>query len=393
MTDWAKKTVLLHVDKKMKQIKEAPHNQPSQLDLFQMLINDNYSNSVELYQTLPDVFSWKQDKLRNPDGSLPVLSRTGMYNKTSYTLDISPANISVISKQTGKPKIQGFYKTVIAEFIELALHKLSIADGFFVNSDTVKTEDFGLITTFYQLREELKSMGKNYSYDQIRDGITILSWLRYKLSGDISREYGIDSFFSPIDLIIRTDKKNPNHSELFITFNKFISKKILALDWRSFNYAEFMKLKSSFWRAIFLRLNYRFQQADPVKWYHFLLSTLIKEWILQDALITTNFKKIKEGLADCGYIIDRYNYEPIYELNPSTKRKKLNDYKITVYPTAQFQEEQYRVNIHHQNIEQHRITDDWKTVIKPMADQYPSSDRFNDYVIAEKEYMAAYKWS
>ena len=98
-----------------------------------------------------------------------------MYNKTSYTLDISPANISVISKQTGKPKIQGFYKTVIAEFIELALHKLSIADGFFVNSDTVKTEDFGLITTFYQLREELKSMGKNYSYDQIRDGITILS--------------------------------------------------------------------------------------------------------------------------------------------------------------------------------------------------------------------------
>jgi hypothetical protein len=31
--------------------------QPKQLDLYQMLINNTYSNSVEFYQTLPDLFS------------------------------------------------------------------------------------------------------------------------------------------------------------------------------------------------------------------------------------------------------------------------------------------------------------------------------------------------
>lgn len=59
----------------MKRMQHALDSQPVQLDLFQTLINHNYSNSVELYQSLPDVFSGKHDKLRNPDGSLPVLSR------------------------------------------------------------------------------------------------------------------------------------------------------------------------------------------------------------------------------------------------------------------------------------------------------------------------------
>jgi hypothetical protein len=30
--------------------------QPKQLDLYQMMINDTYSNSVEFYQSLPDMF-------------------------------------------------------------------------------------------------------------------------------------------------------------------------------------------------------------------------------------------------------------------------------------------------------------------------------------------------
>ena len=82
----------------------------------------------------------------------------------------------------GKKQKRAFYKTVIAEFVEHALHKLSIADGFFLNDDSVKTDNFGLITTFYKIREELKRMGKNYSYEQIKDGVSILAGLRYEPS-------------------------------------------------------------------------------------------------------------------------------------------------------------------------------------------------------------------
>ncbi len=59
------KTVQLHPDKLMQKMQNTAN--PIQLDLFQTIVSSNYSNSVELYQTLPDVFAGKQDKLRNAD--------------------------------------------------------------------------------------------------------------------------------------------------------------------------------------------------------------------------------------------------------------------------------------------------------------------------------------
>lgn len=97
-----------------------------------------------------------------------------MYNQKPYTLDISPANITVADGKQKKTK-KAFYKTVIAEFIEHALHKLSLADGFFTSDSESKPDSFSLITTYYKIREELKRMGKNYSYSQIREGIAILA--------------------------------------------------------------------------------------------------------------------------------------------------------------------------------------------------------------------------
>jgi len=140
----------------MKQAQQHSDSHPVQLDLFQTLINQRYSNSVELYQTLPDVFSGKQDKLRNADGSLPVLTRKGVYDQKAYTLDISPANITVSDNVTKKKTKKAHYKTVVAEFIEHALYKLSVVDGFFMSDEASKPDQFGLITTYYKIREELK---------------------------------------------------------------------------------------------------------------------------------------------------------------------------------------------------------------------------------------------
>lgn len=388
INNWNSKTILLHKDEHMKRMQEASNSHPVQLDLFQTLVSNNYSNSVELYQSLPDVFSWKQDSLRNTDGTLPVLSRSWVYNKTAYMLDISPANITVINEW--KKQKRAFYKTVISEFVEHALHKLSIADGFFLNDDSVKTDNFWLITTFYKVREELKRMGKSYSYEQIKDGVSILAGLRYELSWEISKSYDIDSFFSPIDLTIKNDRKNPQHSQLYITFNKLISKKILALDWRGFNYSEFMKLKTSFGRSFFMRLSHRFTQADAINGYHFKLSTLIKEWALQEDLITTNIKKINEWLKDCCYIIDRYTPEEQYTINPKTNRRMIIDYKVIAFPTKEFQSEQYRTNVHHKNIENHKISSQGKAIIKPMWDQYPSKWDFKKFRSDKAEYDNAY---
>lgn len=359
--------------------------QPKQLDLYQMLFSERYSNSVEFYQSLPDMFVWKQDKLRNSDGTLPVLQRGWSYKGKPYTLDISPANITP-AKASNKKDKQAFYKNVIAEFVEYALHKLASADGFFSKDENENPDSFSLVTTYYGIREELKRMGKNYSYEQIKDGVSILAGLRYELGWEISKEYDINSFFSPIDLIVRNDRKNPLHSELYISFNKLISKRILALDWRTFNYQEFMKVKSSFGRALFLRLNYRFQQADAVKGYHFKLSTLVQEWALLPDEVIYNVRRIEEALEDCKYIISHFESQRIHEKNPETNRQVLVDYKVIVYPTNEFQQEQYRANVHHKNIKEHRINDAGKAVIKPLRDQYPTKYDFKRFQQDQKEF-------
>lgn len=389
---WAtnpQRPVLLHKADSMKRAQQHPDSRPVQLDLFQTLINQRYSNSVALYQTLPDVFSGKQDRFRNADGSLPVLTRHGIYDQKPYTLDISPANITVSDSITKQKIKKAHYKTVIAEFIEHALHKLSVADGFFTSDGASKPDHFGLITTYYKIREELKLRWKSYSYEQIREGVSILAGLRYELSGDVSKQFGIDAFFSPIDLTIRNDRANPAHSELYITFNKLISKKILALDWRSFNYVEFMKLKTSFGRSLFMRLTHRFTHADSTNDYHFKLSTLVDEWALTEDRITSNIDKIIEGLKDCAYIIDRYVPEPQYEINPETNRRAMSDFKVTVYPTSNFQSEQYRSNSHSKNIRDHRIDEKGQVLIKPMRDQYSDRAEYPQFLNDRESYENA----
>lgn len=150
-----------------------------------------------------------------------------------------------------------------------------------------------------------------------------------------------------------------------------------------------MKVKTSFGRSLFMRLSYRFKQVDAIKGYHFLLSTLIKDGVLQEGLITTNIKKINEGLKDCEYIIEKYTAEKKYAINPKTKRRMLIDYKVTVFPTKAFRDEQYRFNSHNKNIQEHKIDNNGKPIIKPMADQYKSKHDFKRYLKDKDNFEAA----
>lgn len=77
-----------------------------------------------------------------------VLQRSGRYGDKAYSLDISPANITP-SKSTNKKEKRAFYKTVVAEFVEYAMHKLAATDGFFSADEKQNPESFSLVTTYY----------------------------------------------------------------------------------------------------------------------------------------------------------------------------------------------------------------------------------------------------
>ncbi|MDC0947961.1 hypothetical protein OAS86_01280 [Gammaproteobacteria bacterium] len=139
-----------------------------------------------------------------------------------------------------------------------------------------------------------------------------------------------------------------------------------------------------------MRLTHRFQQADTFNGYHMLLSTLVDDGALQEDLMTTNIKKINAALKDCQYIIDRYETEKRYGLNPQTNRRTLIDYKVTIYPTKAFQYEQFRSNSHQKNIRDHKINEEGKAIIKPMRDQF-TPRQYLEYSEAKEQYDKAQK--
>lgn len=64
------------------------------------------------------------------------------------------------------------------------------------------------------------------------------------------------------------------------------------------------------------------------------------------------------------------------------------DYKVTIYPTKTFQDEQYRINSHYKNIQEHKIAKDGDTVIKPMRDQYDRTT-FNEFLNDQAKFELA----
>ena len=67
----------------------------------------------------------------------------------------------------------------------------------------------------------------------------------------------------------------------------------------------------------------------------------------------------------------------------------ITDYKVVIYPTKTFQDEQYRLNTHHKNIQEHRVSEEGNALIKPMRDQYPTPGNFKSFQEAQKMFETA----
>ena len=104
--------------------------------------------------------------------------------------------------------------------------------------------------------------------------------------------------------------------------------------------------------------------------------------------MSNNIRNIQSALKDCHYIIDHYEASEQYGTSPTTNRQVMTDYKVTIYPTKNFQDEQYRLNSHYKNIHEHKITKDDEVVIKPMRDQYDRTT-FNDFINDQAKFELA----
>ncbi len=116
------------------------------------------------------------------------------------------------------------------ERIELALLKLAVVETFLnVNEDQHDASySIALQTSLYAIQKALQN---KYSKTEIREGLDILSGVRFKAEGPDKSE---DAVFSPIDKAYQAT--GDGDAGLLIRFNSLITRGLVRQMWRQVDY-------------------------------------------------------------------------------------------------------------------------------------------------------------
>ena len=330
------------------------------LDLFGLdpLLDKNYSNTLEIYDLAGKFLYSKQHKyMKRASAEETEFTRTTVYRKMEINVSVAAANIERI--KDGKKQRIFVFPGAREEVIEDVLRKFATerrAEAYEITTGSeAGTKLVGVGFTLYEVYEELKRVGKTYSYSEIREAIEIMnrSMLTF-LSSDGSID--LSAPFFPIKLVAEKGKKKVTRS--FICFHPMVTEAILSLNFRRYNYTKALGLNKHYSRLTYKRLCHRWTQAAPDKPYTILLSTLIKAMkdpyanLYQDkALFVEVFDDLMSEKAN---VLERY------VSTPKKEGLKIIDWKFELYPTNAFAKQQAANNkVENQNkgIETNNQTD------------------------------------
>lgn len=155
--------------------------QPPQLELFRYVSDDAYANAFDFYEAIPRfmVARGTSSAVRwNADGTAAPIKREFTYKDKRYRVTLAPAYI-----ERADGLLRAEFPGIKEEVLELALTKLAMDRGYFTGAaDGPSSDSFVLITSIYQIAEELKkyrgragTKSKAYSYAQIREALQVLA--------------------------------------------------------------------------------------------------------------------------------------------------------------------------------------------------------------------------
>lgn len=315
------------VPAKAKKLKDYEHTKPVQLTLFEMLLPNEreFSNTVELYDFIPK-YHWGKVQRIN-DKFLDSLEREFECRGVKYKVKIRPASVE---DREGIERY--YYPSKREELVEDALRKF-VAEGQGVFLD----EQAGVTFSLYQLQEELKRNGHSYSKDQIKDALLICARTNITVTSENGTSVLVSNLFETLGLQTRDDWKDQNNkSRAFVRFNSLVTKSITSRTFRQLNYEKVMSYKNVIARQLHKRMSHHYVQANFTNPYHFLLSTIIRDFGL------TQYAQLRDNLRDVQIALDEmvekkvvlfYKVEKVLE---NSKRAKLLDAKFLLTPDPSF---------------------------------------------------------
>lgn len=307
---------------------EYKQSKPKQLVLFEILAPEEkkYSNTIELYDFIPKYYWGKTASLRVDGKFLDSLEREFVCRGKKYKVKIKPASLET------KGKEKDYYPAKREELVEDALRKL-VCEG----KGTFLDDSAGVFFSLYELAKELKDNGHKYSITQLKDALMVCAQTILIVTNEEGTEVMVSTIFPTLHLQTKEDWKGIGEkTQSFVRFNPLVTKGILAMQFRQFDYRNCMKFKSAPTRQLYKRMSHHYLQASIANPYNINLLTVIRDFgLTKYEKISNNIREIEKALDEliAGNIVLSFQRKTIFD---SSKKNKIVDAGFSIIPHPNF---------------------------------------------------------
>jgi hypothetical protein len=318
-----------------------------QLSLFQDFLantddkREALSNAVDLWDSVPrySISRSSMNNLRTADGFLAVATLSFNYRGKALSAKIYPAQIE------GKDgKYVSYYPSAREELIEHALRKISAVQnaGFYDEASYRSGARFSL----YQLRKELEQQGHSLRYDELIEGLDILSLSAIEIvaiNDDDDEAFARSGYLAALTGVKRKNYEANREARWVTQFHPLVTQSIDQVTYRQFNYQRLMSCNTQLARWLISQLVLKYTQAATLNSFEIRYST-----IKRDSGLLNGYGRERDAVEALDSAWNELKTLEVLSLVKKAEqrgaRQKIEEVVYTLHPTPHFSTEQKAAN-------------------------------------------------
>lgn len=308
-----------------------------QVKLFSLLeaSDADYNHFVTFYDAIPKFIDQGRRRYldcRDPNSPTSMQAefnyRVGPgQSPRRYIVTLRPASITV--EENGHKKDVFVYPSIQREEVVYdALRKVSTA-----GQGGLYGPHLGASFTLSQIFKELKRFNKTMSFDEIKESLRVLRGANMEvrsLDGEFEWE---PAYLSNLALVSRKRyERDGKDARCVALFDSMVTEHVHKLEFREYNHAVSMEIKSAIARYLVKRMYRNYTHATPDKPYNIRLSTVFREvYRPLDPKMSNNVRFMTAAFKELESerVIKYVDKKPIKD---SLDGRKTADYHYTIVP-------------------------------------------------------------
>tara|TARA_B100000749_G_C18435010_1_gene469670 strand:+ start:991 stop:2061 length:1071 start_codon:yes stop_codon:yes gene_type:complete len=300
-----------------------------QMDLFTLVDEcegelDRYSNAIGDIEVIPRYIRGKNSpiKLTDVTESEEVVKRNPyMVNGNELVCEVHPATVT--RKEKGKQITYLMYPGDREEIIEQVLFMLASNGGLTKHAIPGSAPRYGVQFSLYQIREELKKIGKTKSYDMIRESLIILRDSKIRISQNKnSKSMTItNDVFSAAAL--ETTGTGRARDRCFISFSDYVVEQIASSNYRQYNFDRVLNHKATLARFLHRYIHWNWRNASAGGRFKMETNRVMSAFGKSHLTMERMRRDLRDALhlmVESGHITSvPYSVNNVYQIEATTK--------------------------------------------------------------------------